>query len=336
MKTRDFLFDNYRAFLIIFVVLGHFIEPSYTETAYLTNLKYFIFAFHMPAFIFISGYFAVKKSSPGKLIQKLLVPYLIFEVIYYFTYENIIHKETELDLLYPKFSLWFLLAIFCYKLVIHYAVRIPYHLPLAILGGLAIGFFGMASNFISIPRIVYFFPFFILGYHFREKDILGKVRRSRYAKGFTAAAVLVIAAFILYLALDTAHLDVTPKIFYGRYNYDFLEQTPLTGIAVRIVAYFVGALLTLALLFVMPKGETPFSKLGRDTMSVYLFHGLVYNYLKDATELLDDVTTAGNFVLLFMGVLATVYLFSRKPFVEFTNRISSLDPAPALRRDTSA
>ena len=71
-------------------------------------------------------------------------------------------------------------------------------------------------------------------------------------------------------------------------------------------------------------------------MSVYLFHGLVYNYLKDATELLDDVTTAGNFVLLFMGVLATVYLFSRKPFVEFTNRISSLDPAPALRRDTSA
>ena len=135
MKTRDFLFDNYRAFLIVLVVLGHFIEPSYTETAYLTNLKYFIFAFHMPAFIFISGYFAVKKSSPGKLIQKLLVPYLIFEVIYYFTYENIIHKETELDLLYPKFSLWFLLAIFCYKLVIHFAVKIPYHLPLAVLGG---------------------------------------------------------------------------------------------------------------------------------------------------------------------------------------------------------
>ena len=82
MKTREFLFDNYRAFLIVLVVLGHFIEPSYTETAYLTNLKYFIFAFHMPAFIFISGYFAVKKSSPGKLVQKLLVPYLIFEVIY--------------------------------------------------------------------------------------------------------------------------------------------------------------------------------------------------------------------------------------------------------------
>ena len=139
MKTRDFLFDNYRAFLIVLVVLGHFIEPSYTETAYLTNLKYFIFAFHMPAFIFISGYFAVKKSSPGKLIQKLLVPYLIFEVIYYFTYENIIHKETELDLLYPKFSLWFLLAIFCYKLVIHYAVRIPYHLPFAGGGYIDIG-----------------------------------------------------------------------------------------------------------------------------------------------------------------------------------------------------
>ena len=81
MKTRDFMFDNYRAFLIVLVVLGHFIEPSYTDTVFLTNLKYFIFAFHMPAFIFISGYFALKKMSPWKLVQKLLVPYLVFEII---------------------------------------------------------------------------------------------------------------------------------------------------------------------------------------------------------------------------------------------------------------
>ncbi len=336
MKTRDFMFDNYRAFLIVLVVLGHFIEPSYTDTVFLTNLKYFIFAFHMPAFIFISGYFALKKMSPWKLVQKLLVPYLVFEIIYYFTYENIIHKETEFDILYPKFSLWFLLAIFCYKLVIHYVVKIPYHLPLAVLGGLAIGFSDMVSNFISIPRIVYFFPFFILGYHFREKDVLGRIKRSRYARMCTAAAVLIIAAFVIFLAADTVHLDVTPKIFYGRYNYEFLGQTALTGISVRMVAYFVGAALTLAFLFVMPKGETKYSGVGRDTMSVYLFHGLVYNCLKDMTTLLDDVTTAGNFIVLFLGVLATVYIFSRKPFVEFTARISSLDPSMVLRRDTSA
>lgn len=57
-KERDYLFDNYKVFLIFLVVIGHFIEPSYTNNEFLYTLKWFIFSFHMPAFIFISGYFS--------------------------------------------------------------------------------------------------------------------------------------------------------------------------------------------------------------------------------------------------------------------------------------
>ena len=62
-KQRDYLYDNYKAFLIFLVVIGHFIEPAYTNNEFLYTLKWFIFAFHMPAFIFISGYFFKIQNS---------------------------------------------------------------------------------------------------------------------------------------------------------------------------------------------------------------------------------------------------------------------------------
>ena len=65
-KQRDYLYDNYKAFLIFLVVIGHFIEPAYTNHEFLYTLKWFIFAFHMPAFIFISGYFSKRELTLDK------------------------------------------------------------------------------------------------------------------------------------------------------------------------------------------------------------------------------------------------------------------------------
>src|SRR5699024_6246685 len=114
-KSRDYLFDNYKALLIFLVVLGHFAEAG-KGNEILHCLKWLIFSFHMPAFIFISGYFSKKKTSFIQLVRKLAVPYLVFEVLYYLLYIFILHKETRLYLLYPKFTLWYLMALFVWKL----------------------------------------------------------------------------------------------------------------------------------------------------------------------------------------------------------------------------
>ena len=39
MKQRDFLFDNYKAFLIILVVIGHFIELTSEDNNFLIAMK---------------------------------------------------------------------------------------------------------------------------------------------------------------------------------------------------------------------------------------------------------------------------------------------------------
>ena len=111
-QQREYLFDNYKVLLIILVVIGHFIEPCYDQNSFLYELKWGIVAFHMPAFIFISGYFSKRIPSIKKLIQGLVIPYFVYELVYYFLYTLVLDKHTALYFDRPKFWLWYLMALF--------------------------------------------------------------------------------------------------------------------------------------------------------------------------------------------------------------------------------
>ena len=47
---RDYFFDNIKAVLIFFVVLGHFLLPIHEE-GILVLIKRLIYVFHMPLFV---------------------------------------------------------------------------------------------------------------------------------------------------------------------------------------------------------------------------------------------------------------------------------------------
>ena len=57
--------DNIRAILIFCVVTGHVIS-NFGETTGTDAVYKIIFSFHMPAFLFVSGYFA--RYNPKKLV----------------------------------------------------------------------------------------------------------------------------------------------------------------------------------------------------------------------------------------------------------------------------
>ena len=82
--------------------------------------------------------FFQEKNVLYQLVRKLAVPYLVFEVLYYLLYIFILHKETRLYLLYPKFTLWYLMALFVWKLATPLVMKIPFHLIFAV-GGRSLG-----------------------------------------------------------------------------------------------------------------------------------------------------------------------------------------------------
>lgn len=317
-KQREYLFDNYKVFLIVLVVIGHFIEPSYDQNPYLYELKWAIVAFHMPAFIFISGYFSKKTPSLKKLLSSLVIPYFVYELLYYLLYTLILHKDTGLYFARPKFSLWYLMALFAWRIMAPVVRKIPGHLFLSIAAGLLIGLADL-GNFLSIPRIFYFFPFFLAGMNFETEWL----DRFRNIWGFLGA-LGILAGFTVFLFTDQYHDRLSPYIFYGRYSYYGMDMNNTEGILVRMLCYLISFLLIYLFMLVLPREKKSYSYLGQRTMAIYIFHGMVYNCIKYKTEILSSVRSSGQSLLLILFCLFLVWLLSRKPFVRVTDKISHL------------
>ena len=68
-KFRVPKWDNLKFFLILCVVIGHFIERYVGELWVYRSLFAFIYTFHMPAFLFIAGLFS-KRTVDTKNVKK--------------------------------------------------------------------------------------------------------------------------------------------------------------------------------------------------------------------------------------------------------------------------
>lgn len=85
-EKRQFLFDNMKVLLMCLVVFGHFLEKISIEGGY-GIIRAWIYSFHMPAFVFISGYFSKHTSEDEiKTITYclILILYLIQRIVYIF------------------------------------------------------------------------------------------------------------------------------------------------------------------------------------------------------------------------------------------------------------
>ena len=84
MNQRIEKWDILKFGLILFVVLGHIADGYTGDSEVMRSLYLFIYVFHMPLFIFISGLFSkrtVDELPAGKIIGYLLI-YLFSKILY--------------------------------------------------------------------------------------------------------------------------------------------------------------------------------------------------------------------------------------------------------------
>lgn len=155
---RDHQFDNIRLILIFFVIFGHLIEYFAADGI----LYRWIYSFHMPVFIFISGYFA--KFNPKKIVCNILVPYVLLQILYT-AFDHLLYGNAPFRLQFttPYWLLWYLLSLFCYYLLLplidtdRASVQLFVFLAcvaLALLSGFGQGF----GYFLSLSRTFVFLP----------------------------------------------------------------------------------------------------------------------------------------------------------------------------------
>ena len=193
--------DNMKAFLIFLVVLGHFLLPAASQNGRVVAAVYrWIYLFHMPSFVFVSGFFAKSYVKRGGSDTNKLIGFLFLYVLFVLALA-IIKSLFSKSLVCPDpFSTtsaqWYLLCMFFWYLVIpHFArIRPDVSLIITVVIALLIGVFIPDGSFLSLSRFFVFLPFFLAGYYL-SGECLHKVR-----PWMTALSVLIlIVVFILCL-----------------------------------------------------------------------------------------------------------------------------------------
>ena len=313
--SRDSYFDNFRGLLILLVVIGHFVGAFINKNHLMEFLVITIYGFHMPAFAFISAYFS-KSNNLLKLIKTLLIPYFVFQFIY-FLFLYYIGREDSLELLQPYFTLWFMLSLFCWRLLIDKIIKIKGILAISYILAVLAGYITVIGAFGAIGRTITYLPFFILGYTFNKEKFM-KFADNKMVK-LSSGILLAIILVVLYFNCDYIDFDV----LIMKYSY---EKSNLLhwGWLHRSLIYVFSTFLIYLIAVVIPRNKHWFTYLGQRTMSIYLLHGIIYKFLQYQTNLYDTINTVIEMFLILLLAIALTFILSLKPFDILIKKISSV------------
>ncbi|EIJ81720.1 hypothetical protein PB1_02235 [Bacillus methanolicus PB1] len=321
MKQRNYYFDNAKFILIFFVVFGHLLRPFIEDHETVYTIYKVIYTFHMPAFIVVSGFFAkgfYQKGYVKKIAKKLILPYIIFQIIYsifyYFLYEQ---SKLKMDPFDPHWSLWFLISLFCWNimLLLFAKYKAAVSITAALIIGLLIGYFDSVSNYLSLSRTFVFFPFFLLGYYLRKEHIFA-LFRVKFRLFSLAAFIIVFIGFYFYPEMNYEWL-------LGSKPYGELGEASFTAMFTRLGLYILSVIMVFSFFAFVPRKQYFFTSLGKNSLYVYLLHGFFVRTFRES-EFQKFFHEPENFLLLAgISLLLTIVLSSQiaislaQPLIEF-------------------
>jgi fucose 4-O-acetylase-like acetyltransferase len=273
VTTRDPFFDNAKYLAIVLVAAGHTWTPLRDDSRAVAALYLFVYAFHMPAFVLIAGYFSRRFTGRPDQVRRLItgigVPYLVFEVAYLlFSRLGPSGDSPAVSLLDPYYVTWFLLALFVWRLTapIWRIVRWPVPVSLAVAAVASVS--PQLGADLNIQRVLQFLPFFVLGLRLRREHV---GRLCRPEPRLLAVPVVVVALAVAYWAVPR----MSPGWFYRSDSAQELGAPWWAGPAMGLALFGCGLLLTACFLAWVPRRPTWCTALGAGTIYGYLLHGFV-------------------------------------------------------------
>ena len=262
------LIDNIKVLLIFLVVFNHIIAFNLVKVDTVVRyVWYAITIFHMPAFVFISGYLSKKPQNVLKNFKNLLIPYVLGYTLTWYS-QIWLGRSVDYEILRPTGSvMWYILALFIYRLTIEALGKIRFIVPLSILFALWAGTRPEFTTFLSSSRIVVFFPFFVAGYLWKSEYITA-IRK------FKGKWILVAISGVLLWAIPNYLIpnDMGFAIFRGNHGYQLCGLTDPQGVILRLLMYLVSFVVVYTMLALVPDIKLPLTYVGRHTMGIYFFH----------------------------------------------------------------
>lgn len=294
-KKRVPLWDNARWIAITLVVVGHGILPLIAEDDAAYSVYLFIYSFHVAVFVTVSGYFA--KSGPPnaralrQILTDIVFPYVIFQTIWTVV-KWLLGSSVPLDYTLPSWTLWFLIALAIWRIVLPYLVLLRYPLLISIVISIGAGYTESIDSTLALSRSFGMLPFFVFGWKLRQWQITGRWLELRTAVvwRWRAGAIALFLAMlaVMPLAIDTwRELKLRRFMLYDESYVAIGYEEPWSGL-IRLVLLGLAMLLATAFLTLMPRGRHWFTAFGSATMYIYLLHSFVLYPLRESGVLAGE------------------------------------------------
>ena len=242
---RIYKWDNLKCFLIVMVVIGHFVNQYAPISNTMKSLSLFIYSFHMPLFIFLSGLLQKRWSRRCKFqwdkpLYYIMIGYALMAAFMVIAY------------LIKELPLWFVL-------------------PISILAACLAGYDENIGSFLYLSRIIVFFPFYYTGYCLDIKK-LQEVLNKTWIKCLSA---IFLTDMILYTLTKIEDNYSYIRLFTGRNAYSLINVESC-GAVHRLMFYVIAFLMGIAIISLIPNCKVPVvGTVGARTLQIYFWHRLI-------------------------------------------------------------
>ncbi len=290
VKQRDASVCNLKLMLIYLVVLAHLTRPCIygSEAAY--GIYHFIYSFHMPAFAFISGIYMKSTASCLKGARSSIFRYFIANICFTAVYLG------KIDLILPYWHIWYLLALSFWCLVgaVFNRLSKPFAVTVLITAfalGCTVGLIGGIDRTLSLSRTIVFLPYFLIGIMMPKS--IKEQGRIKYGTAFLSSGLGLYFVF-----------KNTIPVFFMYHAVPF-GKLGFKGVILRAICYAVGILITLGIYYLAPNKRLPITKIGADTLMIYILHGPIVEWLRGYSD-------NGLYIICsFIMSAAIIYLLHR-------------------------
>lgn len=311
--VRDDRIDSLKGVLITFVVFGHCFLYGHPQDAVKMTIANWVYLFHMPFFVFLSGYFTHADSKKyWKGVLTILESYVVFQAL-----KGILQGYSLHDLLFiPAPMMWYLLALIVWRSLFFFVDKVArtravkWVICISLFAiGLLVGFEDGIGKTLALSRIIVFAPFFYLGTLSQRFDFIGFCKKMP-----KWLSVLIMLAAVALVAFFTPQENVNVReTVRGASGYGV--DNNIVGFVARLACYLLAIIMSVSLTSLVSSSKL-LGQIGKDSLKYYLFHGILLSFM-----VFLNLPWNWYFAFIYGGLLMVIlYFFNMTKLSDFAIR----------------